>query len=751
MKLSSKVHALVASFHPLPLLSAGFLAAAVPAARAADDAKKDQPKADSPEKKQSLTQELKWLQAEKLTVSTASLREESLEHAPATVRVITERMIRDRGYNSLEDVLRDLPGVDVLNHVQAESKNRITFRGVTGNNKFIILKDGIRISSPTGEPIMPVGDNFPLYDVKQVEVLYGPASALYGADAFTGVINLVTRPITEQWRLDGSASGGEFGTYRMHFDVAKRIKDNFAFSFSGHYFETAASDLTRLYPQEFPLTDIQTFGAVVVTPLAARAPYAGDYSAWGTTAKIEIGPHLTLGWNQSLAVNRISEGDQTTFTDYGGQGRNETLLAMGYAKYSQAVNERWALDVQANYSRYEQLPDSKFVNIFSGYGNAFKYGLGERFQFEPRVTLSLEKHSVVLGATYENNHAIPHTQDLGTPYDTSRSPSEQGRFHPGSAGTLPIQFFQVNYYNLGAYAQVQSDWTDRFSTTAGVRYDYNEDYHGSVNPRAGIVFKATDDTTVKMLYGRSFLAPAPFLRYENFGSFGALGSPITSFFFRIPNPNLKPEELQTLETSLTHKFTPDFTATAAGFYTDAKNIILPTTASAADLAAFIPGTIIFAGDQEQNIGKSTAYGTELTLDYTLRQDQARWDVWGSFTYVDGTLRDTRTNIKYALPYSSRGMLKFGMTLNYKDRFVFTPSFNWNGAQTGAPPTPSRVSSHGVLNLYAELRTANQQGALFVRVTNLLDERYFNAGAGGLTLAASPQDPRWVQAGLRLAF
>ena len=730
-------------------LTAAIMACAWPAA--AQDKKPAESAAETKPATRTLKDELRWLQAEKLTTRTASLREESVETAPATVRVITERQIRDRGYTSLEDVLRDLPGVDVLNHVQAEAKNRVTIRGVTGNNKFVILKDGIRISSPTGEPIAPVGDNYALYDVKQVEVLYGPASALYGADAFTGVINLVTRPITETLRLDADASGGEFGTYRMHMNIAKRLNDAFAFSLGGHYFETQASDLTRLYPADFPLVDITTFGGGVVTPRALRAPYAGDYSAWGTTAKLELGPHLTMGWNQSIAVNRISEGDQNTFTDYGGKGRNETLLAMSYAKYTQTFNERWALDVQANYSRYEQLPDSKFVNLFSGYGNAFKYGLGERYQFEPRVTLSLDKHSVVVGATYENYHAIPHTQDLGTPYDTSKSPSQQGQFHPGSAGTLPIKFFQVNSYNLGAYAQVQSDWTERLTTTAGLRYDYNEDYHGSVNPRAGIIFKATEDTTVKALYGRSFLAPAPFLRYENFGSFGALGSPTTSFFFRIPNPKLKPEELQTVELSLSQKITPDFTATAVGFYTDTKNIILPTTASAADLAAFIPGTVIFAGDQEQNIGKSSVYGGELTLDYTLRRDLSRWDIWGSLSYVDGTLRDTKTGLKYALPYTSRELVKLGLTFNYKDRFVITPSFNWNGEQTGAPPTPSRVSSHGVVNLYAELRTANQQGALFVRVTNLTDERYFNAGAGGLTLAASPQDPRWVHAGVRLAF
>jgi outer membrane receptor for ferrienterochelin and colicin len=197
---------------------------------------------------------------------------------------------------------------------------------------------------------------------------------------------------------------------------------------------------------------------------------------------------------------------------------------------------------------------------------------------------------------------------------------------------------------------------------------------------------------------------------------------------------------------------PDFNATLVGYYTDAKNIILVSPASAASLATFIPGTTILAGDQEQNIGKSTAYGTELTLDYTLRQDLARWNLWGSLSYLDGTLKSTTTNIKTPLPYTSREMVKLGLTFNWKDRLVLTPSFNWNGAQNGAPPNVSNASSHGVLNLYAEVRTANQKGALFLRMTNLIDERYFNAGAASrLTLAASPQDPRSVFGGGRLTF
>ena len=129
--------------------------------------------------------------------------------------------------------------------------------------------------------------------------------------------------------------------------------------------------------------------------------------------------------------------------------------------------------------------------------------------------------------------------------------NSQGQVYPNT--TLPIKIYEIHYWNAGGFAQVQSEWTDKFSTTIGLRGDYNQDYGGTVNPRFGIVYQHSPDTTAKLLYGRAYLAPSPFARYENFGSFdgtttGGLFNGVG--FFRIGNLSLKPEELQTVELSL---------------------------------------------------------------------------------------------------------------------------------------------------------------------------------------------------------
>ena len=691
-----------------------------------------------------LAEELKWLKAEKITVSTASLHAESVERAPATVRVITQQQIQERGYRTLEDVLKGLPGVDVLNHVHSDSKNIVTLRGITGNNKFIILQDGVRISSPTGETSLQVSENYPLYMAKQVEVLSGPASALYGADALTGVINIITEEPTREGTLRGSFAGGDFNTYQLSFFGGKRFSDAVALSLGGHYQRSDGAPLSEKYPTEF------------ATTLPGGAPYQPKFWSFSSFAKLELWEDLTLGWNQSFLTTSLADAELPgTTTTYEGPPENPTSLLTAYAKYKFRAGGSVSGEVQANYSRYERLPYSGYRNAFTSnftppYVQAFKYAYGEKVQVEPRVTLELEKHILTAGLTADYNYVIPKTVDLTTPYDTSKGPGNQGQNYLGS--TIPAQIFHEESYNAGMFLQAQTDWTDRLSSTVGLRFDYNSQFGETVNPRVGLVFQQSPDTTWKALYGRAYLAPSAHQRFENYGS---VTVPTTGYFF-IPNPNLKPEELQTFELSLTHKFTPELTVGAVAFYTLMDQMILPVSNPAANNRTFIPGTTIGYTDQYQNIGKLQSRGVELTVDHTWQHGRSRLSLWGSFTYLNGQLKDTVTDARYDLPFTSTEMAKLGATLNHNDRVIITPSLNWNGPQAGYPypNTPefgTRTPCFFVANLYAEVRSRNQKLALFLRADNLLDQRYFNAGFGSYYFYATPQDSRTITVGLRGSF
>ena len=94
-----------------------------------------------------LEAELRWLRAEAVQVITPSLLQESPTEAAATVVVITRRQILERGYRNLQDLLKDLPGVDVQNYSEPLWYDTIGVRGIAGNHKFVLLLDGVRIGN----------------------------------------------------------------------------------------------------------------------------------------------------------------------------------------------------------------------------------------------------------------------------------------------------------------------------------------------------------------------------------------------------------------------------------------------------------------------------------------------------------------------------------------------------------------------------------------------------------------------------
>lgn len=126
-------------------------------------------------------------------VSAASTEAKTFRDAPAAVYVITETMIRERGYLYLYDALRDAPGFDIT-WMGGLYGPILAQHGLDTqeNNKLVLMIDGIvdnNLSAGTAQIYM----QYSLQNVKRIEILYGPASALYGANAMTGLINIITK------------------------------------------------------------------------------------------------------------------------------------------------------------------------------------------------------------------------------------------------------------------------------------------------------------------------------------------------------------------------------------------------------------------------------------------------------------------------------------------------------------------------------------------------------------------------------
>ena len=145
-----------------------------------------------------------------IQITTASREPEGLAEAPARVQVVTAAQIERRGYRSILDVLKDLADFKVDLAGDPDYPAQLAVQGTPGASLVVLLLDGIRVSSPTNEPL-PMMANYPVHNARQVEIVYGPVSALYGADAFSAVINIISKDVSESPGLAVGSSVGQFG------------------------------------------------------------------------------------------------------------------------------------------------------------------------------------------------------------------------------------------------------------------------------------------------------------------------------------------------------------------------------------------------------------------------------------------------------------------------------------------------------------------------------------------------------------
>ena len=135
------------------------------------------------------------------TITSASRLPQDIRDIPYTGYVITNEQIRQRGYATLVDVMKDLPGVKVSQPGSAIHGETFLMRGLFGNYYVKILVDDLPIQ-PSATSGMPIGAQLPVAQAERIEVLFGPAAAIYGADAMAGVINIVTKKADKPYFLD---------------------------------------------------------------------------------------------------------------------------------------------------------------------------------------------------------------------------------------------------------------------------------------------------------------------------------------------------------------------------------------------------------------------------------------------------------------------------------------------------------------------------------------------------------------------
>ena len=193
-------------------------------------------------------------------ISSVSKKPENVYTAPATVMILTSKEIEQRGYIDLEQLFEDLPGFDV-SRTMATTYSNIYQRGYRSDqtDRTIFMINGIEENDFWGN-FVQWARQFPISNVQRIEIVYGPSSTMYGANAFLGVVNIITRDpidlvgIGKSVGVRADVGAGSFNTQYLDLTVSGRA-GNMHFSVTGRHLRSDEHDLSKYPEYDYNLDD----------------------------------------------------------------------------------------------------------------------------------------------------------------------------------------------------------------------------------------------------------------------------------------------------------------------------------------------------------------------------------------------------------------------------------------------------------------------------------------------------------------
>lgn len=693
-----------------------------------------------------------------ITITTASRTTEGLTDAPARVQVVTAAQIQRRGYRSLSDVLKDLPDFKVDLAGNWDFPAELTVQGVRGATRVVLLLDGIRVSSPTNEPL-PIVANYPVHSARQIEIVYGPASALYGADAFSAVINIISKNATESAGMIVGTSVGAFDLFNQTVSYGTALGANASLVVAGQFLYDGQPDLSRYYPNDFNGMQAQRAGTfpTIFGSMTPNRPMSPEYhiplSAHSMQATLHAGGfQLTLFENRSHLPSTagVYTPDNVVYNDV---AFNQNELFVGAGTYTREIGSITSTST-LTLSRHELNPHSGYWDLYSNMRRSYKYAYGSMLETDQQISWKpTSAVTLATGGTFQHFSAIPQTADLNAPIQSQDAPGT-------ILGTNIVdEFIKLRYTNAGAFAQLRYAMTPRFALTLGGRGDYNTRYGGTFNPRVGFVSRATASTTLKLLYGTAYLAPSPYQGYSHYGSFVSTdgGATFSSQYWHLPNPDLKPQHKKTVEANVSQQLGPNLGLSASAFYSRFTNLIWASDANQA-YAGFYHGWPVDYIDFPVNQGRETTYGGTFQFEAMKSFGPDRQlAAHAGLSLADGRIWPEDSN-SGSLPIGAMApvQLRAGIDFDW-DRWQIAPRLAVVGNQrllvttTGDDRLRRTLDGYSTVDVNVRRRSLLGHFDAFVTVENAFDRRYRSinerAYANPEEFVGIPQNPRRISVGL----
>lgn len=580
-------------------------------------------------------------------VVSASGYSQQLRDAPASVTVITAEQLQNKPVRDLADAVKDVEGVSI---VGAANKQDINIRGLPGEYTLILVdgrRQNSRESRPNGSGGFEAGFMPPVEAIERIEVIRGPMSSLYGSDAMGGVINIITKKVTNEWH--GSLSTGAI--VQENSDSGNSTDGNFYLS-----------------------------GPLIQDKLGLQLYGGGDYRQ---EDKITEGHNKKD--NKSLTAKlTYTPWDNQTFLLEAGRTTQERTSTPGK---SLAEYEIRGTSKKANTKTELHNDRNHLALTYKGDWDSFNTELSIYQEQTKRSTKSERQETKTSPLVYSYEPRVPEITNTVVDgkvvaFLPDNILSVGGQFQhaklkdSSSTGKTTTENAKLSAEQYALFVENEFTATDDLILTGGLRLDHHETYGNHWNPRGYAVYYLTDEITIKGGVSQAFRAPTLREVSSGYGTSTEGGNGII-----YGNPDLKPEKSLSEEISIAYNHESGFDASLTFFNTDFKNKLTSYYTGDADP---ITNLNLYTYD---NVGKANIKGVEVATGIPLAQD---WKLNLNYTYTDSERKSDDEKLSsgqslkgYALDKTPKHMANAKLDWNYSEDLTLYTRAHYEGKQVWA--------------------------------------------------------------------